>query len=165
MKRLGIEYIDAMSDNPAKPARIKRLARSLCEWAMMAFGTLSIVCLAYWTVSIYTRRADPPPLALRLGTVSATNGTLEICSYLDQDISVLEGIASLPANNMGIVADRAIDLPGFRLRMLTYYNGYSDWAIEVSILIVAAVSAVLTVLCLAMYRYLRRRAAQKPPVT
>jgi hypothetical protein len=90
---------------------------------------------------------------------------LEICSYLDQDISVLEEIASFPGNRMGIVGDRAIDLPGFRLRMLTYSNSYSDWALKFSILNVAALSAVLMVLCLAMYRYLRRPAAQKPPVT
>ncbi len=153
-----------MSDSVIKPALIKRLARSCCEWGTMAFAMLSVGCFVYWVVSINTSRADPSPLGFggRLGTYSAKDGFLEARSDWDGDTGRLDEIANFPQLNPGVTADRGFNLPGARFRMLKFgYGDYPDWAIEVSFLILSALWALLTLICFALYRYLRRRTVRE----
>lgn len=125
----------------------------------MALATLSVACLIYWIVSINTSRADPPQLGLgrRLGTIVATDGFLEVRSDLDLDLARLDELANFPQLNPGIVVDRGFNLPGARFRMLqSDFSDRSDWAVEISFLVLSICSAALTVLFFCTYRIIRR---------
>jgi hypothetical protein len=155
-----------MTNPSVRPRLSTRLLRSFCEWATIAFGTLSVVCLAYWFVSISTSRADLAPLEFDPYSgeiVSTGNGKLSVRTSLEHTADWLEQYANRPVGNRsGIKSDRKLILPGIAYRYLSldedsYRSSY--WAVEVSFAILSVLSAAITATCFLAYRILRRKTA------
>ena len=132
--------------------------RIVFEWGVIAAVSTVAGCLLLWFFSVTTGRTDFSMLIGLYGKLSATNGEITACQFLETwDDIAWEKINMAP----GATSQAEWELPGLRFWYLDMPGG-SRWIASVSLLLPALASSLFGTWFIFEYRRVRRRLAELP---